>query len=151
MLPGYDVTLHCILLCSQYAQHYSDVIMSTVASQITSLTIVYSTVYLGADQRKHQGSTSLAFVQGIHRRLVNSPHKWPVTWKMFAFDDVIMAYSVNGALVLQILIVCSNAQYIIRPHEWHRLMQMFVVVTHFHQSIALWKIHNTNQVMIDPK
>ena len=33
---------------------------------------------------------SVAFVQGIHRRPVNSPHKWPVTWKIFPFDDVIM-------------------------------------------------------------
>ena len=47
--------------------HYSDVKMGTMASQITSLTIVYSTVYSGADQRKHQSSESLAFVRGIHR------------------------------------------------------------------------------------
>ena len=47
--------------------HYIDVIMGTIASQITSLTIVYSTVYSGADQRKHQSSASLAFVRGIHR------------------------------------------------------------------------------------
>ena len=40
--------------------HYGDVIMSTIAFQITSLTIVYSTVYSGADQRKHQNSASLA-------------------------------------------------------------------------------------------
>ena len=70
--------------------YYSDVIMCTIASQITSLTIVYSTVYSDADQRKHQSSASLAFVWGIHRGPVNSPHKWPVTWKMFPFDDVIM-------------------------------------------------------------
>ena len=56
----------------------------------TSLTIVYSNVYLDADQRKHQSSASLAFVWGIHRGPVNSPHKWPVTRKMFPFDDVIM-------------------------------------------------------------
>ena len=68
--------------------HYYDVIMSTIASQITSLTIVCSTVYSDADQRKYQSSASLAFVRGIHR--VNSPHKWPVTRKMFPFDDVIM-------------------------------------------------------------
>ena len=49
------------------AGHYSDVIMRTMASQITSLTIIYSTVYSGADQRKHQSSASLAFVRGIHR------------------------------------------------------------------------------------
>ena len=70
--------------------HYDDVIMSTIASQITSLTIVYSTVYSGADQSKHQSSASLAFMWGIHRGPVNSPHKWPVTRKMFPFDDVIM-------------------------------------------------------------
>ena len=51
---------------------------------------VYSTVYSGADQSKHQSSASLAFVWGIHRGPVNSPHKWPVTRKMFPFDDVIM-------------------------------------------------------------
>ena len=44
---------------------YNDVIMSTMTSQITSLTIVYSTVYSGADQRKHQSSASLAFLWGI--------------------------------------------------------------------------------------
>ena len=70
--------------------HYNDVIMTMMASQITSLTVVYSNVYSDADQRKHQSSASLAFVWGIHRRPVNSPHKWPVTWKMFPFDDVIM-------------------------------------------------------------
>ena len=60
------------------------------ASQITSLTIVYSTVYSYADQRKHQSSSSLAFVQGIYRWPVNFLHKWPVTRKMFSFDDVII-------------------------------------------------------------
>ena len=70
--------------------HYTDVIMGAITSQITSLTIVYSTVYSDADQRKHQSSASLTFVRGIHRRPVNSPHKWPVTRKMFPFDDVIM-------------------------------------------------------------
>ena len=64
--------------------------MGAIASQITSLTIVYSTVYSGADQRKHQRYASLAFVRGIHQRPVNSPHKWPVTRKMVPFDDVIM-------------------------------------------------------------
>ena len=49
--------------------------MGAIASQITSLTIVYSTVYSDADQRKHQSSASLAFVRGIHRGPVNFPHK----------------------------------------------------------------------------
>ena len=73
-----------------YGIHYNDVIMGTMAFQITSLRIVYSTVYSGADQRQDQRSASLAFVRGIHRWPVNSPHKWPVTRKMFPFDDVIM-------------------------------------------------------------
>ena len=60
-----------------------DVMMDTMTSQITSPTIVYSAVYSAADQRKHQSSASLAFVRGIHRGPVNSPHKGPVTRKMF--------------------------------------------------------------------
>ena len=70
--------------------HYGDVIMGAIVSQITSLTIDYSTVYSDADQRKHQSFASLAYVRGIHRGPVNSPHKWPVTRKMFLLDDVIM-------------------------------------------------------------
>ena len=121
--------------------HYNDIMMSVMASQITSLSIVYATVcsdtdqrkhqssvslafvrgihkmadislqrrhdechgisnnqplncllncFSGADQRKHQISASLAFVRGIHQWLVNSPHKRPVTRKMFPFDDIMM-------------------------------------------------------------
>ena len=47
--------------------HYCDAIMGTIVSEITSLTIVYKTVYSDADQSKHQSSASLAFVWGIHR------------------------------------------------------------------------------------
>ena len=81
-------------VCS-WKTHYNDVIMSAMASQITSLTIVYSGVYWGADHRKHQSSASLSCVRGIHRSLVNSPHKGPVTRKMFPFDDVIMQRKSN--------------------------------------------------------
>ena len=70
--------------------HYNDVIIDAMASQITRLTIVYSTVYSCADQRKHQSSASLAFVRGTHRWPVNSPHKWLATRKLFPFGDVIM-------------------------------------------------------------
>ena len=70
--------------------HYSNIVMDALALQITSLTIVYWTVYSGADKRKHQSPASLAFVWGIPQWPVNSPHKWPVTRKMFPFDDVIM-------------------------------------------------------------
>ena len=64
--------------------------MSDMESEITSLAIVYANVYSGADQIKHQSSASLAFVRGIHRWPVNSPHKGPVTRKMFPVDDVVM-------------------------------------------------------------
>ena len=64
--------------------------MGAIACLITSLTIVYSTIYSDTDQRKNQSSALLAFVRGIHRGPMNSPHKWPVTRQMFPFDDVIM-------------------------------------------------------------
>ena len=73
--------------------HYCDLIMSAMASQITSLTIVYSTFYSDADQRSKK--TSKLCVTGLCAG--NSPvtgefpHKWPVTRKMFPFDDVIMS------------------------------------------------------------
>ena len=74
----------------QYGGSNNDVIISPMASEITSLTIVYSSVYSGAYQRKHQSSASLAFVRGIRRWPVNSTRKGPVTRKVFPFDDVIM-------------------------------------------------------------
>ena len=67
--------------------------MTMLASQITSLPVVCSIVYSDVNQRKHQSSASLAFVREIHRGPVNFPHKWPVTRKMFPFDDVIMVRS----------------------------------------------------------
>ena len=57
------------------SNHYNDVIMSAMVSQITGFAIVYSTVYSGIDQRKLQSTASLAFVWGIHRWQVNSAHK----------------------------------------------------------------------------
>ena len=54
--------------------------MGTIASQITSLTIIYATVYSDADERK--------------------PHKWSVTRKMFPFDDVIMNFNIKSFNVI---------------------------------------------------
>ena len=106
--------------------------MGAVASQITSLMIVYSTVRSGADQRKQQSSASLAFVQGIHRWPVNSPHKWSVTRKIFPFDDVIMTYKRNpgnsfntktlssqcGNPVIKIRRSQEHLLYRENPHTW---------------------------------
>ena len=86
----FTVLLTSVSVCCAWQYfHYNDVIMSAMASQITSLTTLYSTVYSGAN-KKHQNSASLAFVRGIHQWPVNSPHKGPVTRKMFPFDDGIM-------------------------------------------------------------
>ena len=74
----------------------------------TSLAIVYSTVYSGTDQINHQSSASLAFVWGIHRRPVNSPHKWPVTRKIFPFDDVIMNYPMCRTICDFVITSCSE-------------------------------------------
>ena len=82
-----------------------------MASQITSLTIVYSTVYSGVDQRKHQSSALLAFVRGIHRWPVNSPRKGPVSRKMFPFDDVIMR----------------------KPENW------WLATCALHEDVAIWE------------
>ena len=84
-----SVTLKLLLLFANIP-HSSDVIMSAITSQITGISIVYSTVCSGAGQRKHQSSVSLAFMRGIHRWPLNSLHKGPVTRKMFPFDDGIM-------------------------------------------------------------
>ena len=87
------IKTRCLLsMCYIPMCHYGDVIMTTIASQITSLTVVYSIVYSGANQRKHQSSASLAFCAGNSPGPVNSPHKGPVTRKMFPFDDVIMVH-----------------------------------------------------------
>ena len=101
--------------------HFIEQEMGSMASLITSLTSAYPTVHPGADERKHQSSVSLAFVQGIHRRPMNSPHKWPVTRKMFPFDGVIM----NETCFLSVLPGCTISNY---PS---------VFICHFHLRFSL--------------
>ena len=105
--------------------HYSDVIIGTISSQITNLTIVYSTVYSDADQRKHQSSASLAFVRGTHGGggAVNSPHKWPVKRKMLPFDDVIMSIYTSG------LKTCKAARLTMSCGD-NSLLVVLQIVTH---------------------
>ena len=68
------------MICQRWDNYYNDVIMSAMALWNQMLTIVYSTVYSGADP----SSASLAFVRWIHRSPVNSPHKGPVTRIFFS-------------------------------------------------------------------
>ena len=85
--PSWYVCMPCCKDTSGFS-HHRDVIMRAIASQITGVSIFCLMVC--SDQRKHQSSASLAFVRGIYRSPMNSPHKRPVTRKMFPFDDVIM-------------------------------------------------------------
>ena len=106
--------------------HYNDVIMSPIGSQITSLAIIYSTVYTGADQRKHQSPASLAFVRGIHQGPVNSPHKGPVTRKTFPFYDVLMGGD-------DLMYTCSKIYY------WQFTHQRFNAQSLIWQFRPIWE------------
>ena len=90
--------------------HYSDVIMSAMASQISRISTVYSVVYSAARQGQHQTCVT-GFVRGIHRLPVDSPHKRPVTRKMFPFDDVIMVLFCF-ALIISFRFVGLESTYI---------------------------------------
>ena len=121
------------------ARHYSDVIMGSIASQITSLTIVYSNVYSGADQRKHQCSASLAFVRVIHRRPVNSLHKGPVTRKLFPFDDVIMKCGLFSGTNIWPLVYLSFNSVVCNVILW-LTMYWFIYMMDKHKDISLQRI-----------
>ena len=101
---------HCLgwypdtLPWSKVTRHYNDVILNAMASQNSGVSIVCSTVGSAGDQRKHQSSASLAFVRGIHRLPVNSPHKRPVMRKISPFDDVIMAYREDTGIAVPVMV-----------------------------------------------
>ena len=101
---------------TRIGKHYNDVIMSAVASQITGASIIWSIVGPGADQNNLQSSASLAFVRGIHRWPVNSPHNRPVTRKMFPFDDVTMWHVIVASPERSIYIPWQKAVLSIRVH-----------------------------------
>ena len=98
-------------------QHYTDFIMGTMASEITSLTIVYSTVFSCVDKKKYRNSASLASVRGILRWPMNSPHKWPVTQKMFPFDDVTMRYTKPGFTCPAWFVCWGKQHYFMLPKD----------------------------------
>ena len=131
--------------------------MSEIASQITSLTIVYSTVLSGADQSKHQSSASLAFVWEIHRWPVNFPHKWPVTRKIFPFDDVIMikalTWTIFSRISMRILMTLTKIVTLEVPDYYYRYMEQNANITALCFSSILyiiwqlpkhWKIEGRN-------
>ena len=118
--------------------HHNDVIMGTIATQITSLTVVCSTVYSDADQTKHQNSASLAFVRGIHRGPVNSPNKWPVTGKMFPFDDVIMHANPGHWPALCAGLLCCNFFNILTPVPYHHFFSSLILLFIYIYSLSFF-------------
>ena len=71
--------------------HYSDAIMGAMASHTTGVSIIYSIIFSGVDQRKYQTSASLAYVRETHWWPTEFPQKGLATQKMLPFDDVIMS------------------------------------------------------------
>ena len=128
--------------------------MTMLASQITSLTVVYSIVYSGVNQRKHQSSATLAFVREIHRGPVNFPHKWPVTRKMFPFDDVIMMrwkslpsrLNLTARRLLQPNIHI-NQKYI-QPNITLQIYVHTFNISHQHASVSILGTECTHNVLV---
>ena len=119
--------------------------MGAMASQITSLAIVYLTVYSGADQRKQQSSASLAFVRGIHRLPLNSPHKGPATRIFFPFDAVIMQ---NGAPLLQSMTRCGTARFS-AGYPWLNMdwSHSFCVALYTWRTVMRIHVHHPKKVL----
>ena len=69
--------------------HYSDVIKGAMTSHHPHDCLL-NRLFRRRTTNTPKLYTSLAFVRGIHRWPVNSPHKWPVTRNIFPFDDVII-------------------------------------------------------------
>ena len=125
----YAIT-HPVAVSTGVTLHYSDVIMGAMASLITSLTSVYSTVYPDADQRKHQSSASLAFVWGIHRGPVNFtnsllltlwwdlilPHRWTYRSTISSFST-----SLRAALIWQGIFIGSTSTVFSKSNHWYWL------------------------------
>ena len=157
--------------------HYSNVIMGDMASQITSISTVCSVVCSGAHQRKHQSSVSLAFVMGIHRWPVDSPHKGPVMRKMFPFDDAIICIFYMGCTAHErklhqwyqclwsekqlVPLIFLITLYIIKPlpfqlHPGHDLMSIYGFnfnVLWDHDVMSTWSMQEqlqSKQLFISP-
>ena len=108
-------TSYLLTCCS--LEHYNDIMLGVMASRITSLTIVYSSVYSGANQR---------------RCPMNSPHKGPVTRKKFPFDDVIMVKATNECSL------CITIWMDIPDHRAQLNKPCFFGIL----SNLVWKIHH---------
>ena len=107
--------------------------MIAMAFQITSLTIVYSTVYSGTDEKKPQSPASLASERGIHRWSVNSPHKWPVTRKCFHLIMTSWFHRIStGLIAAEIFTFCQLVYFVLLfLHYMHTLSYI---------SLSIWSM-----------
>ena len=141
--------------------HYMDVIMSAMASQVTGAPIVYWTICSGADQRKHQSSASLAFVWGIHRSPMNSPHKCkgPVKRKMFLwrlhalfslFSTVIQTL-VTGYLysITFIFDRCHRSRAVEKPDEYEYDVK-YLTYSFAYKVVVLSEINERSFSLVPP-
>ena len=130
-----------------FGGHYSVVIMSAIASQITSILTVYSTICSCADQTKHQSFASLASVPGIRRWPVNSLHKVPVTWKMF--DGAIMNYNCRDVMQSDITELCiqHNSEKV-QPRSQNLNSQQTPYISHISHPSELWASGVSNFVLV---
>ena len=163
LISSHNTSISNLAVIMVHDSHYSDFIIRTMASQITGVLIVYKTFCSGTDQRKHQSSTSLAFIRRIHRWPMNSPHNGPVTRKMSPCDGVIRGggrtNKPNNSLVSTCLSSCKKEHKLsslwwrhnehdgVSNHQPHSclLNRLFRRRSKKHQSSAslafVWGIH----------
>ena len=117
--------------------------MNAMASQISSVLIVCSTVCSGTDQRKHQSSASVALLRRIHRSPVDSSHKGPVMCKMFPFDDIIMFCTKVGYCGIwdSCIVGFARLDYCVQVESWsihwvHSIRPTIRVLTISHHIIG---------------
>ena len=119
--------------------HYSDVIMTTIASLITSLAVVYSAVYSDADQRKHQSSASLAFVWGIHRDRWIPRTKGQLRGKCFH----LMTSSCKIYVLFQLL-QCSTQCHMILGHVIMAPQNIIYIITWLTMYVCVYVLNCIN-------
>ena len=155
---------------NEFVLYHTDVMISATAPQIIGVLVVCSAVCSGANQQEYQRPTSLAFVRGIHRWPVNSPHKGPVTWKRFPFDDVtmylvqIIVSEINYRVkTIQFIVSDINNRVKITMKIFTRALQnaslqitsnaihiiSFPTINHFQSAVKVWKFSEINHLWQD--
>ena len=98
------VTHFCASRSEKWKIHYTDVIMTTIASQITSLTVVYSIIYSGVDQRKHQSSCGeFTGTSELFAQRASNAENVSIWWRHHELDSSVQDCSISIALVMEIL------------------------------------------------